>query len=291
MPPLALGMLIVAAVLHASWNLIVKQAVKRQIFTWWSLVVGALCFLPLLALGPGLPSRVWPYVIASALVETFYFFALTRAYGLGDFSLIYPLARGTAPALLAVWAALFLGERPGAYGLLGLAILIVGLIVVGSGAWWAQRARRARRGAVPVSLVGVAAALLVALCISVYSAIDGAAMRFASPIGYTIVVLGLSAIFATPLILLRYPLGAVRAEWQANWPRIILVGVLNLGTYMLVLASYARARVGYAGAIRELSVVVAALIGWHWLGEPFGAHRTLGALLIFGGIVVIATLG
>jgi len=281
-------MLIVAAVLHASWNLLVKQAVERQIFTWWSLVVGALCFLPLLALGPGLPSRVWPYVIASALVETAYFFALTRAYGLGDFSLIYPLARGTAPALLAVWAALFLGERPGPFGLLGLAILVVGLIIVGSGAWWAQRARC---GAVPVRAGAVAAALLVALCISVYSAIDGAAMRFAAPIGYTIVVLGLSAIFATPLILTRYSLGAVRAEWRANWPRIILVGVLNLGTYMLVLAAYARARVGYAGAIRELSVVVAALIGWRWLGEAFGAHRTLGALLIFGGIVVIATLG
>ncbi len=288
MPPLALGMLIVAAVLHASWNLLVKQAVERQIFTWWSLVVGAICFLPLLVFGSGLPTRVWPYVIASALVETAYFFALTRAYGLGDFSLIYPLARGTAPALLAVWAAIFLGERPSPFGLLGLAILVLGLIIVGSGAWWAQRARR---GAVPVSAAGVAAALLVALCISVYSAIDGAAMRITSPISYVVVVLGLSAVFATPLILTRYPIQAVQAEWRANWPRIILVGVLNLGTYMLVLAAYARARVGYAGAIRELSVVVAALIGWRWLGESFGAHRTLGALLIFGGIVVIATLG
>jgi drug/metabolite transporter (DMT)-like permease len=281
-------MLIVAAVLHASWNLLVKQAVERQVFTWWSLVVGAICFLPLLALGSGLPSGVWPFVIASALVETAYFFALTRAYGLGDFSLIYPLARGTAPALLAVWAALFLGERPSAYGFLGLAILVVGLIIVGSGAWWAQRARR---GAVPVSLGAIAAALTVALCISIYSAIDGAAVRRTSPVGYTVIVLGLSAIFATPAILARYSLRAVRAEWRANWPRIGLVGVLNLGTYMLVLAAYARARVGYAGAIRELSVVVAALIGWRWLGESFGRNRTIGALLIFAGIVVIAALG
>jgi drug/metabolite transporter (DMT)-like permease len=278
-------MLIVAAVLHASWNLLVKQARERQIFTWWSLVAGSLCFLPLLALGPSLPGRVWPYVLASALAETAYFFALVRAYSLGDFSLVYPIARGTAPAFLAVWAALFLGERPNRFGLAGIAILVVGLIIVGSGAWLA------RRGAVQVSSAGVAAALLVALCISIYTAIDGAAVQFASPMSYTVAILGLSAIFATPAIVARYPLAAITAEWRANWPRIVAVGVLNLGTYMLVLAAYTRARVGYAGAVRELSVVVAALIGWRFLGEPFGANRTLGSILIFTGIIVIAALG
>lgn len=285
MPPLALAMLIAAAVMHASWNLLVKQARERQIFTWWSLVVGSACYLPLLVFGPALPPRVWPYILASALAETAYFFALIRAYRLGDFSLVYPLARGTAPALLALWAALFLGERPTPFGLLGLAILVVGLITVGSGAWWARRATTS------VSGTAVAAALLVALCISTYSAIDGAAVRIASPLSYTVAILGLSALFATPIIVARYPVRALGAEWRANWPRIVAVGVLNLGTYMLVLVAFARARVGYAGAVRELSVVIAALIGWRWLGEPFGAHRTLGAALIFGGIVIIATLG
>lgn len=285
MPPVALGMLIAAAILHASWNLLVKQAQERQIFTWWSLVIGSICFLPLLALGPSLPGRVWPYVLASALAETAYFFALVRAYNLGDFSLVYPIARGTAPAFLAVWATIFLHERPNRFGLLGIAILVIGLIVVGSGAWLA------RRGAVQVSGAAIAAALLVALCISTYTTIDGAAVRIASPISYTVAIIGLSAIFATPAILVRYPMRAVAAEWRANWPRIIGVGVLNLGTYMLVLAAYARARVGYAGAVREISVVVAALIGWRFLGEPFGANRTLGSLLIFTGIIVIAALG
>ncbi len=278
-------MLIVAAVLHASWNLIVKQAQERQIFTWWSLVVGSLCFLPLLALGPALPGRIWPYVLASAIAETAYFFALIRAYRIGDFSLAYPIARGTAPAFLAIWAALFLGERPTRFGLLGIGILVGGLIIVGSGAWFA------RTSPVQVSGGAVAAALLVALCISIYTAIDGAAVRIASPVSYTVAILGLSAIFATPAILARYPLRAIQAEWQANWPRIIAVGILNLGTYMLVLAAYSRARVGYAGAVRELSVVVAALIGWRFLCEPFGAHRTLGSILIFAGIIVIAALG
>jgi drug/metabolite transporter (DMT)-like permease len=284
-PPVALGLLIAAAILHASWNLLVKQARERQIFTWWSLVVGSICFLPLLAFGPSLPGRVWPYVLASALAETAYFFALVRAYNLGDFSLVYPIARGTAPAFLTVWATLFLNERPSRFGLIGIGILVVGLLVVGSGAWLA------RKGAVQVSGAAVVAALLVALCISTYTTIDGAAVRIAPPTSYTVAILGLSAIFATPAILGRYPLKAIGGEWRANWPRIVAVGVLNLGTYMLVLAAYSRSRVSYAGSIRELSVVVAALLGWRFLGEPFGANRTLGSILIFAGIVVIAALG
>ena len=81
--------------------------------------------------------------MVSAVVETAYFFALINAYTLGDFSLVYPVARGTAPALLALWSALFLGERPSAFGLLGLAVLIGGLLVVGSGSWWCGVKKRA----------------------------------------------------------------------------------------------------------------------------------------------------
>lgn len=285
MPPLAIGLLLLAAAMHAGWNLLVKQAREKEIFTWSSLLVGALCFTPLLALGAALPARAWPFIITSAAVEAIYFFALTRAYGLGDFSLIYPLARGTAPALLAVWATLFLGERLRPAGLLGLAVLIGGLLVVGGGVWWA------RRGKAQVGPSGVAAALLVALCISIYSAIDGAAVQTISPIPYTVLILGLSALFCTPVIALRYRRAAIVAEWRLNWPRIVTVGVLNLTTYMLVLFAYSRAQVAYAGAVREISVVFAALVGWRWLGEPFGAHRTVGALLIFTGIVIIAVLG
>jgi drug/metabolite transporter (DMT)-like permease len=285
LPPLAVGLLLLAAAMHAGWNLLVKQARERQIFTWCSLLVGALCFTPLLFVGATLPARAWPFIVASAAVEAAYFFALTRAYGLGDFSLVYPLARGTAPALLALWATLFLGERLRPAGLLGLGVLIGGLLVVGAGVWWA------RRGKVQVGPSGVAAALLVALCISIYSTIDGAAVRTISPVPYTVLILGLSAVFCTPAIALRYSRAAIAAEWRLNWPRIVAVGVLNLATYMLVLIAYSRAQVAYAGAVREISVVFAALVGWRWLGEPFGAHRTIGAFLIFTGIVIIAVFG
>ena len=130
---------------------------------------------------------------------------------------------------------IFLAERPSRNGLLGLAILIGGLLVVGSGA---LPGRRADPG---VGLGAAVAALTVALCISIYSAIDGAAVRFLSPVPYTILILGRSAIFCMPIIVWRYRPAALLAEWQASWPRIAVVGVLNLVTYRLVLFAYARA--------------------------------------------------
>lgn len=285
MPPLALSLLVSAAILHAGWNLILKQANERQVFTWWALVIGTLCFLPFLLVRPALPTAVWPYVVASALVEGVYYFALTRAYRIGDFSLVYPLARGAAPAFLALWATLFLGERPSAGGLAGLALLVVGLVVVGGGVLWAQRHK------VSVSANGVGAALSVACCISIYSAIDGAAVRIADPTAYTVVIIALTALVSAPLVLLRYPRHVIVGELRAHWPAITAVGVLTLITYILVMIAYALAPISYAGAIREMSVIFAALAGWLWLGERFGGTRTAGAILIFLGIVTIAAIG
>ena len=285
MPPIALGLLLVAAVLHAGWNLFVKRAREKQVFTWWGLVVGSVCFAPLLLLSQSFPLRIWPYVIFSALVEGAYYIILTRAYEHGDFSLVYPMARGAAPAFLAVWAVLFLGERPGPAGFIGLALLVVGLVIVGGNTWWSLRKTMA------LSTSGIVLALSVAFSISIYSAIDGAAVHIVAPLPYTVLVISLSTVFITPVILVRYGGRAAAAEWRANWFRIVIIGVLMMLAYMLVLQTYAIAHVSYAGAIREISVVFAAFIGWRWLGEDFGLLRLVGASVIFVGILVIAIAG
>ncbi len=285
MPPIALVLLLVAAVLHAGWNLFVKRAREKQVFTWWGLMVGSICFAPLLLLSSSFPLRVWPYVIFSALVEGAYYIILTRAYEHGDFSLVYPMARGAAPAFLVVWAVLFLGERPRLAGFVGLALIVLGLVIVGGNTWWSLRKTTALSGS------GIGLALGVALCISIYSAIDGAAVRIVAPLPYTVLVISLSTVFITPVILVRYGGRAAAAEWRTNWFRIVIVGILMLLSYMLVLQTYAIAHVSYAGAIREISVVFAAFIGWRWLGEDFGLLRLLGASVIFVGILVIAIAG
>lgn len=281
----ALALLLVAALLHTAWNLFLKRAQEKLIFIWWATLLAALCFSPLLFQVAAFPLSIWPYVLSSGLMEALYLLVLTGAYRYGDFSLVYPMARGTAPALLALWATLFLGERPNVLGITGIALLVGGLIVVGGTTWWQQR----KTSSIAGTALGLA--LLTACCISIYSAIDGAAVHRVAPVPYTVLVMGLSSMLITPLVITRHGKTAILGEIRTSWWRILLAGILSLSTYMLVLLAFSLWSVSYGGAIREISVVFAAFIGWRWLGEGFGRARLLGALLIFAGILVIALAG
>jgi len=281
----ALGLLLAAAMMHTTWNLLVKRAKEKQVFIWCSLIVGTIIFSPLLLTSPLLLVTTWPYLISSALVEAIYYITLIRAYENGDFSLVYPMARGAAPAFLLIWATFFLGERPRFFGLIGIALLVFGLIIVGGKTWWTLRKTSG------FSKSALALALGVACCISIYTAIDGAAVRHVSPLPYTVLVIALAALFITPAVVKRYGNDAIANEWRANWLRITLVGLFTLLAYMLALKAYTIARVSYAGSVREISVVFAAFVGWRWLGESFGAIRLVGAMFIFAGILVIAFAG
>ena len=285
MPLTALGLLLVAAMMHTTWNLLVKRAKEKQVFIWCSLIAGTIIFSPLLLTSSFSLTSIWPYLISSALVEVIYYIILIRAYENGDFSLVYPMARGAAPAFLLIWATFFLGERPRFFGLIGIALLVFGLIIVGGKTWWTLRKTSG------FSKSALALALGVACCISIYTAIDGAAVRHVSPLPYTVLVIALAALFITPAVVKRYGNDVIVDEWRANWIRITLVGLFTLLGYILALKASTIARVSYAGAVREISVVFAAFVGWRWLGESFGAIRLVGALFIFAGILVIAFAG
>ena len=281
----ALGLLLGAAMMHTIWNLLVKRAKEKQVFIWCSLIVGTIIFSPLLLTSSISLFSVWPYVLSSAFVEAIYYITLIRAYEHGDFSLVYPMARGAAPAFLFVWATLFLGERPRLFGLVGIALLVFGLIIVGGKTWWTLRKTSG------FSKSALVLALCVACCISVYTAIDGAAVHHISPIPYTVLVIALTVLFITPVVFMRFGNTAIVYELRVNWMRITLVGLFTLLAYILALKAYTIARVSYAGSVREISVVFATIVGWRWLGESFGTIRLIGAMFIFAGIVVIAFAG
>src|SRR5436309_2959865 len=123
MPVAALGLVLTAAIVHAIWNLAVKRAQQKQVFLWLGILVGALLFGSAIFISPPVPAKTWPYIVASALMEALYYIALTWAYDLADFSVVYPIARGGAPALLALWSALFLQEIPSPAGFAGLFLI------------------------------------------------------------------------------------------------------------------------------------------------------------------------
>ena len=284
MSVLALSLLLAAGALHAAWNLLLKRAENRLLVTWLALSAGSLLFLPALAAAP-VRWTMWPFVVSSAVVECLYYLLLAYAYAQADFSLAYPLARGAAPALLTVWTVVLLKQIPSAAGLAGLLLIVLGLVPVGGGeVWWRWTGPQFRAR-------GVAAALGMALCISVYSLIDGVAVRRTAPVPYTVAVLLLSALLLGVPLVARLGGHAVLATLGRDAVRIVAAGALMLFAYTLVLRAYAIAPLAYAGAIREVGVVIAALAGWLWLGERFGARRLAGAVAVFAGIVILAAVG
>jgi drug/metabolite transporter (DMT)-like permease len=284
LPPIALLLLFVSAILHTSWNLLLKRSQDKYLASWGTTAVGLLISLPFLFY-LGLPPRaIWGLLLASAAVETVYFVSLSYAYRDNDFSLVYPIARGAAPALLFVWVSIFLGEHFTPAGLLGLALIIAGLLLIGFGGLIGNREVRPR-------WAGIGMALLTALCISVYTAIDGAAVKDADPLQYVLALFMLIPVLLTPLVVRRYGWNGLSQDFRLGWKRYTVMSVLGTLAYALVLLAYQMAPVGYAGAIREMSVVMAALAGWRLLGEGFGPLRLAGSVIVFAGILTIAALG
>jgi drug/metabolite transporter (DMT)-like permease len=213
---------------------------------------------------------------------------LAAAYSLSDFSLVYPVARGAAPAFLALWSILFLGERLTLAGATGLVLVIGGLMLVGSNELLRQRMENTGQSHGRGRITGLALALGIALLISIYSTLDGAAVKLTPATPYTVVMLGLTGLLFTPFAVRGNGWRKTVQVGKAHWRRILLIGSSGLLAYALVLNAYAIAQVSYAGALREVSIVFAALAGWKLLGEPLGRVRVIGSLVIFAGIVLIA---
>ncbi|HUH98393.1 MAG TPA: DMT family transporter [Anaerolineales bacterium] len=279
----AIGLLLAAAVLHTTWNLLLKRAGEKYIATWWSAIIGFLVFTPSIYF-LGFPSQtVWHILLISALLEISYYIVLGGAYQDSDFSLIYPMGRGAAPALIAVWAAIFLHERFTAGGLIGIIIIISGLLIVGGSSIFLTHTKPHTRG--------ILLALLLALLISIYSILDGVAVRQTAALPYVVVLFLCVPAFTSPLIFKLYGWRKLKDEFHAHGWTLAAIGVLTIGAYSLALWAYSISPLGYAGAIREVSVVMAAYAGWQFLGEKFGPLRILGAVIIFAGIMVIGLLG
>ena len=230
------------------------------------------------------PHSVWWLAIVSVIFEAFYYILLSFAYDSQDFSLVYPVARGAAPALVAIWSALFLHEIPSTGGFIGIAMVILGMVFIGAAGF-------SQPGAGKLQLKGIAIALLLAFFISIYTSIDGYAVKHSPTLLYGMTIFALVPLLTTPVIVKRYGLKDMISVWRRQPVRLLVIGILCVVAYMLALFAYSLAPVNYSEAIREVSVVLAAFAGWQFLGEKLGKVRILGAVVIFAGIVMIAILG
>ena len=284
MPTLAIALLLTSAALHALWNLFLKQSQEKYLAMGWQVIIGSILSIFALIF-IGLPPRsMWLFVLISAILEAIYFAILTYAYNDHDFSLVYPVARGAAPALVVIWSASFLGEIPSAGGFLGIVLIVCGLAIIGAPSLLQNQANKPH-------LRGIAIALSVALVISIYTLVDGFAVKNGPALSYGLSLFMLMPLFTTPMIVRHYGWEHSLNAFREQPRRLILVGILAVIAYLSALYAYSIAPVNYSEAIREVSVVMGAFAGWYFLGEQMGKIRILGALVIFAGIVMIAIFG
>ncbi len=273
MPWQGVALALLAAVVHALWNLLVAGEPPRLPGLALISAVGALATAPTLLLGDGLSRDAVLLAAASSVLETAYFVLLATAYRRADASLVYPVARGAAP-LLALVGAVLLGtatvELREAAGVLVVCVGIVLVRGVGGGA----------------RLAHVGLALLVACAIAAYTLVDAHAVRDvgAPPGPYLSLVLALVAVELAALAVLRREAGAFRAALDR---RVVLAGLGVAAAYLLVLLAFARAPAPLVAALRETSVVVATALAAIVLHERVPRLRIAGAAVVACGVALI----
>jgi drug/metabolite transporter (DMT)-like permease len=278
----ALALVVAAAAFHAVWNALAKRAQDQLAFLWSSVALASLVLFPvgLLRLpAGGVPAAAAPFVIATILIHAVYFFMLGRAYRHGDFSRVYPIARGLGVALVPVLALLLYDEWLSPLGTLGVALVVAGIASLGAGIRPPAGAPRTRgRGTVWALLTGVS--------IATYSLVDKAGVRHLDPVPYLALMgIGMSALLVPVVLRAR---AVLAHEWRLNWRTILLASSMNLTSYLLVLFAFRLSKVGYVVAARELSILFSAFLGSLWLGEGRLAPRLAGASIVLAGVVCVA---
>jgi len=272
-------MVLCAALLHALWNAVMKGAQDRAL-TSGLICVGQAAFGLVLALFS--PFMAWdavPWLIASIVIHWGYFYLLNVAYRLGDLSLIYPISRGLAPLLVAIGAQVWVGEVLPAYTWFGIIAISTGIAVL---------AAPVLRGALPVA--GVMAAVGVGVIVASYTLVDGMGVRASGePVAY------IAWVFIGNVTVAMYVFPTRMARLRAMPGRTIalalLGGVISGCAYGLVLYAKTLAPLGLVSALRETSVIFAAMIGVLWFGEGPRARRLIAAGIVAIGIILIAGHG
>ena len=284
--PIVLAVLL-GAVLHASWNALVKSGGDKPVDTALLHVMASLVALPLLLWIGAPPLAALPYLGASLVVHIGYYITLAGAYKHGDLGLTYPIMRGSAPLLVALSSAALLDESPSAFAWAGVLGITAGVALVGLSARALDQALHHRRA--------LAFALTNAVFIAVYTLIDASGVRVTAGHGHAAAsyVLLLTALDGIPYGLLVWrgrdaaSRRAILAYARQRWPIATLGGAASMGSYAIALWAMTRAPVASVAALRETSVLFAAVLGTWLLKERFGLQRALGTAVIVGGVMAL----
>lgn len=273
---LTIGLVLLAALLHASWNALVKASGDPLINMAIVTGTGGIVAVPALLLFPVPGPETWPWLVLSAFVHYAYQLSLVRMYQLGDLSQVYPIARGLAPLGVGLLAAIGAGESLAPLQILGLGLASVAIMALsGLGS----------RGASSRSAVGMA--VVTAGLIGLYTFSDGRGVRSVENpiffIGWSFILGSVPMVLTTIMVRGRDGWAAVREGGL----RAIGGGIMATIGYGIVLWAMSRTTMASVASLRESSVLFAALLGTRLLGEPFGRRRAIAALTLVVGLILI----
>ncbi|MCO4859488.1 DMT family transporter [Herbaspirillum sp. WGmk3] len=272
-----IALVLAAALLHASWNALLKSSHDRLASLSLMTLGAGLGAIPLVLWRPWPQAESWFYILLSGLLHTGYNLFLIRAYRIGDFGQSYPIARGSSPLLVALGAAVFAGEQLGIYTVIGIALVSLGIVSLAN-----LHAMRRRE-----HLSGPLAALATGAFIAAYTITDGIGARLA---GDAIAYAGwLFVADSIPLALLyqyKHGRSPVVLSHKDTWIGLA-GGVMSLLAYGIVIWAVTLAPMGMVSALRETSVLFALLIGTLFLGEKLTLRRVLSCAVIAAGAIVL----
>ena len=272
MPADALALTLVAAALHAGWNTLIARAGDPEGAGAAAVLFAVTVFAPVAVVTWDVRASAIPYMAASAAAELVYFALLAAAYRRSEMSLVYPIARGLAPVLVLIGAAVATSFEPTAPEAAGVVAVAIGVLLVRG---------VSRRG----DLTATAMAVCIAATIAFYTVVDKSGLQHAATIPYFEVVLATQGIlYASALSVIRGP-GVIRAGFS-RWSAA--AGLFMFGAYGLVLAALRLAPAASVAAVRETSVVMATGLAAVYLHEHVSRERAIGAVLVCAGVVVLA---
>lgn len=282
----ALAIVFIAAFMHATWNYAAKRAGGGLPFVWLSCVLGLAFYAPAVIFywlwqHPVLPISALLVMAGSGVIKTVYSLLLQRGYRSGDFSLIYPLARGTGPFFSTLAAIIFFGERPTVLALVGGGIIVASVFYLTGGTSLLHQSRAHLRNAMYFGLV-------TGLCIASYTVWDQRAVSHLHipPLlydcGTSLMMLGLLTPFAWPRR------EEVVREWREHKWHAAIVGGLGAVGYVLILTAMSFTPVSYIAPAREISIVIGAFFGAKFLKEAEASRRLLAAAGMTVGIIALA---
>lgn len=284
---LTLLLVLAGALLHALWNMLAKKASGGLPFVWLFGVVSVLCMIPwgiraAWIMPHALSWEAWACVAASAVVHIGYSLALQKGYQVGDFSVVYPIARGVGPLCAVCGAMLFLHEWPSAWGTLGALAISIGVFLLARGG------TASLMGNKPVA-AGVFWGVLTGISIAAYTVIDGWAIKVLQlpPALFQTLSLTLRALMLAPFALRNISL--LHQQWQINARHILGVGMLAPLAYVLILIALQHAPLSTVAPLREIAMLLGVVLGALVLREKLSRQRWLGAGVMLAGAVAIAS--